>query len=1036
MKCISIFKCNPQVEVIDVSHSHLDEVPNFQNYSRSLEELFIDANNLRLLNENVFKLTELRRLSISDNAISEIPSDISKLVNLVELDCSRNSIEYIPEQIKFLRGLQVCDFSANDIRELPLGLLQLKNLTYLSLNYCLIKKLPDDIGLLKNLSSLELRENEIEHLPSAIGGLKSLRRLDLGRNMLIELPDDIGRLTNLEYLLLDANQIKNVTPKIGRLENLQCLDLSKQEDIGLKTLFLLPEEIGGLISLTDLDLSENALHTLPAGLRHLKHLNLFKANNNNLSELNPSIGECVALQELVLTFNQITKLPPTIGALTELRTLNVDSNFLKELPIEIGHLKQLGILSLRDNLLSHLPSEVGQLEMLKVIDCCGNRLEYLPISLTSLKLKALWLSKNQAQPLPKLQIDELPNFGTRVLTCYLLPQQTETEGEAELDNNQPEPNYNADREAAVWFDPNAIVDDGDLENDANFVRHDTPHPRELRARHQKLFTNTTKGNENNEDYNHPPEQTKKLTGGVDNASFSLNDNGYEPRALNSGYIPQSYEYNSNGLPEISQTNSQPQLGNHHDYQGELQTEPANENQCYILDILVRRSKNHKPGLGLSIAGGKDTPPYKDDDEGIFVSKVTPGGPAEAADVRVGDKILAVNSHEFYEGITHHEAVDIFRGLKPDCSEFLLRILRDPNDELREQEPVEEEFYALETKVDNSRRQPEQQQPHITQPKVPISNNNLARTYTMPLKEDKSENGTHYPKKVPTKVKSASTLPAGLSLQNGLISKSIIYTTLVKDYGQDLGLILENRPECDDDGNQSNWSNIVIADIVGGSIADKDGKLAVGDRLLSVNGADVTGVDLERVTMQLDRTLDRFIRIVVSRGDEDDHIDKALKTFPIAKPNWFSSTHNMSHRPSLLDSYQRPTFGSVTNLPKQVPSQHELQPSNRSSLGLPVSKPPKPPKPSHLLPRESELLESGNSVQSIDDDPVARPRKKGAGSLASDEPQMSEAEKRAVWRRERLKSIEDDVEMAKLIAEAQRRHQIDKSDSQNVHLSRP
>lgn len=51
------------------------------------------------------------------------------------------------------------------------------------------------------------------------------------------------------------------------------------------------------------------------------------------------------------------------------------------------------------------------------------RLHHLPLSLTTLRLKALWLSENQSQPLLTFQTDEDPDTGEKVLTCVLLPQQ-------------------------------------------------------------------------------------------------------------------------------------------------------------------------------------------------------------------------------------------------------------------------------------------------------------------------------------------------------------------------------------------------------------------------------------------------------------------------------------------------------------------------------------------------------------------------------------------------------------------------------------
>ena len=49
------------------------------------------------------------------------------------------------------------------------------------------------------------------------------------------------------------------------------------------------------------------------------------------------------------------------------------------------------------------------------------------------------------------------------------------------------------------------------------------------------------------------------------------------------------------------------------------------------EIHIERTSS---GLGLSIAGGRGSTPFKGDDEGIFISRVTEGGPADLADLRV------------------------------------------------------------------------------------------------------------------------------------------------------------------------------------------------------------------------------------------------------------------------------------------------------------------------------------------------------------------------------------------------------------------
>ncbi|NWH66117.1 SCRIB protein, partial [Geococcyx californianus] len=47
-------------------------------------------------------------------------------------------------------------------------------------------------------------------------------------------------------------------------------------------------------------------------------------------------------------------------------------------------------------------------------------------------------------------------------------------------------------------------------------------------------------------------------------------------------------------------------------------------------------------LGISIAGGKGSSPYKDNDEGITIARLPKDGPAELAGVEAGDKVSEVD----------------------------------------------------------------------------------------------------------------------------------------------------------------------------------------------------------------------------------------------------------------------------------------------------------------------------------------------------------------------------------------------------------
>ena len=66
------------------------------------------------------------------------------------------------------------------------------------------------------------------------------------------------------------------------------------------------------------------------------------------------------------------------------------------------------------------------------------------------------------------------------------------------------------------------------------------------------------------------------------------------------------------------------------------------------------------GLGINIAGGRGSTPYKENDEGIFISKISEQGPAGRDKIlRVGDKIMKVNGTDISTA-THHEGVQTLK----------------------------------------------------------------------------------------------------------------------------------------------------------------------------------------------------------------------------------------------------------------------------------------------------------------------------------------------------------------------------------------
>ncbi|XP_071490332.1 uncharacterized protein [Diadema antillarum] len=472
--CFCIRLGKETVKTLDFRHCDLHFVPEeIVEYEDTLEELYLDSNDIRELPRDLFHCLLLRKLGASDNELVTIPSAVANLINLEELDISKNGIVELPDNIKSCKKLALVEVSVNPLGKLPEGFTQLMNLTQLYLNDTLLDYLPANFGRLTRLKVLELRDNRLKALPKSISRLSELERLDLGQNSFKEIPDVIGSLTRLTEVWIDANKVIHLPSSFGNLTSLVYFDAS------CNRLAHLPTEMGNLQSLTDLHLSKNFLHRLPDNIGQLSSLTTLKADCNQLSSLPDLMGGLESLEELILSANDLEELPPSIGRLRRLRHLNVDENLLMSVPPELGSCSSITLLSLRGNFLQVLPDEIGHISSLTVVNLSNNRLQCLPFSFTKLKnLQALWLSENQSKPLIPLQSEVVDQFGTRVLTCFLFPQQPQ---------DYDEDSYLSEGESfhqSVWEQERTkrqriAFDVAESEREhANTARSTTPYPKE------------------------------------------------------------------------------------------------------------------------------------------------------------------------------------------------------------------------------------------------------------------------------------------------------------------------------------------------------------------------------------------------------------------------------------------------------------------------------------------------------------------------------------------------------------------------------
>ncbi|CAE6738506.1 leucine-rich repeat-containing protein kinase family protein [Paraburkholderia domus] len=156
-----------------------------------------------------------------------------------------------------------------------------------------------------------------------------------------------------------------------------------------------PREIFDLAdTLEILDLSGNALSTLPDDLPRLSKLHTIFASDNPFTELPEVLGACSQLSMvgfkanrirevsgkslppllrwLILTDNEIEALPPEIGACAQLQKLMLAGNRLRTLPEELSACSRLELLRLAANQLSGLPAWLLRLPRLSWLAFAGN----------------------------------------------------------------------------------------------------------------------------------------------------------------------------------------------------------------------------------------------------------------------------------------------------------------------------------------------------------------------------------------------------------------------------------------------------------------------------------------------------------------------------------------------------------------------------------------------------------------------------------------------------------------------------------------
>jgi hypothetical protein len=172
---------------------------------------------------------------------------------------------------------------------------------------------------------------EMKHLPAGLGTLVNLESLEMAcLEKLEDIPEEIGKLRKLESLVLDngngCSMNVRLPRSVGELQNLRVLRLYGAldgRDVGddarsVKSR-VLPDTLGNLQRLEELDLGRNGIRGVPPQVASLRGLKKLSLDYNDIHDLPAFVGELQNLQELSLNANGGMRLPQSLANIKGLK---------------------------------------------------------------------------------------------------------------------------------------------------------------------------------------------------------------------------------------------------------------------------------------------------------------------------------------------------------------------------------------------------------------------------------------------------------------------------------------------------------------------------------------------------------------------------------------------------------------------------------------------------------------------------------------------------------------------------------------------
>ncbi|ONH89959.1 hypothetical protein PRUPE_8G026500 [Prunus persica] len=273
--------------------------PSFQPVE--LAELRMQHSKIDYLWNGTKYMVKLKSIDLSYSENLTRTPDFTGTQNLERLvfEGCTNLVKIHPS-IASLKRLRVLNFKyCKSIKSLP-SEVELESLETFDLSGCSkVKKIPEFVGEMKNFSKLSLNFTAVEQMPSSnIHSMASLKELDMSGISMRDPPSSLVPVKDIElprswhsfftFGLFPSKNPHPVSLVFASLKDLRFLKHLNLKDCNLCE-GAIPEDIGLLSSLEELNLDGNHFVSLPASISGLSKLSSFSLKNCKRLQKLPSL---------------------------------------------------------------------------------------------------------------------------------------------------------------------------------------------------------------------------------------------------------------------------------------------------------------------------------------------------------------------------------------------------------------------------------------------------------------------------------------------------------------------------------------------------------------------------------------------------------------------------------------------------------------------------------------------------------------------------------------------------------------------------